>query len=236
MWRTKPSRSWAVAAIAATLVGCASGGLGEPGGEPIPDMEGFARGLAAATTPAAPHQVNFDWSLDEGGSRVNGRGVVRVVAPERIRVDLFGARGETYLSAALVDDAYRLPPAASGAVTLPSPALFWAALGILAPPQGAELASATRQEQAIELRFATPAGETFAYTFLASGPESAEEYRLERLERAGQQGVIETVTLEWDADRPARTRYRDWSAYRDLSLELEAPRTVSSFPDDIWTP
>lgn len=202
-------------------------------------MEGFASGVAAATIPAGPQQVNFDWTLDEQGSRVSGRGVVRIEAPERIRLDLFGARGETYLMAALVGGQYRLPPAAAGAVSLPSPSLLWAALGVLRPPSDAALASAMRAEGNVELRYTTAAGETFVYTFSEQGDPGAAgnaDYRLHRLERAGDQGVVETVTLDWDADDPARTRYRDWSAYRDLTLQIQEVRTVDSFPGEIWRP
>lgn len=232
-------RRLTVLTFAGLLAGCATGTLAPPGGEPIPDMEGFARVVTAATVPAGPQQVNFDWSLDEQGSRVNGRGVVRVEAPARIRLDLFGARGETYLMAALVGEQYRLPPSATGAVSLPSPSLLWAALGVLRPPADAALASARREEGDIELRYITEAEETFVYSVSERGdPEAggATEYRLLRLERAGGQGVVETITLDWDESEPTRTRYRDWSAYRDLTLQIQEVRQVDSFPGDIWRP
>jgi hypothetical protein len=96
-----------------TLTGCGAGGLQAPGGQPVPDPAGFAAELRASTVPAGPQQVNFGWTLDERGSRVRGRGVVRSEAPRRIRLDLFGPRGETYLMAALVEGEYRLPAAAA---------------------------------------------------------------------------------------------------------------------------
>src|SRR5690606_35671031 len=109
------------------------------------------------------------------------------------------------------------------------------------PPRGGVLQSATREGAEVELRYTSPAGETFVYHFLSADPPAAEPgkqtYRLLRLERAGNQGVIETVTIEpGDGGSPATTRYRDWSAYRDLTLRFEAVREVTGFPPDIWTP
>src|SRR5215207_7239487 len=86
---------------AVLLAGCATAGIPEVTGEPVVDGTTVAADLRAAALPMGPFQVNFSWSLEEGGSRASGRGVVRVEAPERIRLDLFGPRGETYLVAAL---------------------------------------------------------------------------------------------------------------------------------------
>jgi hypothetical protein len=214
--------------------GCAATQLAEPAGEAAPDPAGLAREVAAATLPTSPLQVNFAWTLDEGGSRVDGRGVVRVEAPERARLDLFGPRGETYLMAALVGEEYRLPPGASAAVALPSPALLWSAVGVLEPPSGAELSSATTTDTGADLRYRTPSGEIFAYTFTR---DASDDYRLATLERAGGQGVIESVRLERGPDGAlSRTRYRNWSEYRDLTLDVQEIRENSSFPPDIWSP
>ena len=83
-------------ALVSALAGCASSGLPEVTGAPVADAGSVASRLASTTLPASPFQVNFGWTLQEGGSRASGRGVVRVEAPERIRLDLFGPRGETF--------------------------------------------------------------------------------------------------------------------------------------------
>jgi len=217
----------------AVLAGCATGGLAEPAGRAVPDPSAFERQLRLATLPGTPQQVNFAWSLDEGGSRVRGRGVVRHEAPQRIRLDLFGPRGETYLMAALVGEEYRLPSEATGAVALPSPSLLWAALGVLEPPVGASLSAATEAESRAELRYDTSNQEIFAFTFVIESGE----FRLSRIERAGRQGVIETVQVERAPDGSiARTRYRDWAGFRDLTLEVETVRIADPFPPNIWRP
>jgi hypothetical protein len=230
------SNTWVGSALVLLLgvSGCAVGRLGEPTGEPVADPQAFELELRRTTLPTGPQQVTFAWTLNEQGSRVQGRGVVRLEAPERIRLDLFGPRGETYLIAALVGDEYRLPAQATGAVALPSPSLLWAALGVLEPPRGAQLSSATQADGRAHLRYQGQGDEIFAFAF----EESAEgSYRLTRIERAGRQGVIETVNVDRAADGAiTRTRYRDWAEYRDLTLEVEAMREAPPFPGNIWRP
>src|SRR5690606_40379626 len=50
-------------------------------------------------------------------------------------------------------DEFRLPPAATQAVELPSPALLWAALGVFRAPPGGTLASATAGEGGASLTY-----------------------------------------------------------------------------------
>ncbi len=221
-------------ALAVSVGGCGGARLGAPMGDPAPDPSALAASIQAATIPATPQRVTFSWNLDEQGSRVGGRGVVRAESPQRIRLDLFGSRGDTYLIAALVGGEYRLPREAANAVTLPSPSLLWAALGVLDPPPGATLTSANTTAGSAELRFSTPNGEVFAYSFVRV--DSA-QFVLETLERAGPRGVVETVSLDRAGNGAiSRTRYRDWAAFRDLELVVEEVVPSSAFPPDIWRP
>lgn len=216
------------------LTGCAATGVVQQAGQPVADPSEFVGELRSETIPATPQRITFGWTLDEAGARVRGRGVVRVEAPERIRLDLFGPRGETYLTAALVDGQYRFPSSATPAVQLPSPALLWAALGVLHPPSGAALQAATTEQGRADVRFADAAGELFIYSFVMDGND---QYQLTRVERAGSRGVLETVTIERnDAGAIATARYRDWTAFRDLDLTVEEVRSESPFPATIWRP
>jgi hypothetical protein len=230
------SPRWNVSALVVLLglSGCAVGRLQEPAGQPVADPQAFELELRRTTLPAGPQQVTFGWALNEQGSRVQGRGVVRLEAPERIRLDLFGPRGETYLTAALVGDEYRLPAHAANAVALPSPSLLWAALGVLEPPRGAQLSSATLRDGMAHLRYQGAVNEVFAFTF-EEAPGG--DYRLTRIERAGARGVIETVNVDRAPDGTiTRTRYRDWAEYRDLTLDVETMRDAAPFPGNIWRP
>jgi hypothetical protein len=225
------ARRAALAVIAATVPACTPGP--EPAGEPVPDPHGFAAAVQQATTPATPLQANFQWTLDEAGSRVSGRGVVRYIAPDRQRLDLFGPRGETYLAAALVGEEFRLPPAATQGIDLPSPALLWAALGVIRPPVAAPLAAASMLDSMAVLRYDLGGDEQLEFRAAHSGGAT----RLLQVERRGRRGVLETIRLEYTPEGTlTRTRYRDWSAYRDLVFETESIRQAASFPDDIWRP
>jgi hypothetical protein len=223
-----------IAGVVSLTLGCGGARLSGPVGEPVPDPSGFAESLRAASLPGTPQQITFGWDLNEQGSRVGGRGVVRSEAADRIRLDLFGPRGDTYLIAALVGEEYRLPPNAENAVALPSPSLLWASMGVLDPPRDATLTSATATENAAELRYSVPNGEIFVFSFQSS---AGGEMRLIRLERASSRGVIETVTVDRGTDGAlARASYRDWTAFRDLALNVESIRDEERFPADIWSP
>lgn len=218
----------------AVVAACATTGAIQPVGAPVENAPEVFADLAESTVPSGPQQVSFGWTLDEAGSRVYGRGVVRHHAPERLRLDLFGPRNESYLSAAMVGEEVRLPPGAAPGAAIPSPALLWAGLGVVRPPPGATLMDASANDEGVTVvRFRAPNGETYQYRLLTAGARP----RLDRVERAGSRGVIETVRLEWGAaDSLSRARYRDWSAFRDLTLELETIRDVETFPDAVWTP
>lgn len=219
--------------LGATLAttGCAAR-VPQPVGDPVADPAELVARYRGETVPPTPRQANFSWTLEEAGSRVGGRGVIRFVAPERMRLDLFGPRGETYLAAALVGDEFRVPAGAAQGVALPSPALLWAALGVFRAPPGGELASATAGDTLSALVYRAQ-----DHRFEYRAQHAPDSLRLAQVERIGPSGVVETVRLEYGPDgQLRRTRYRDWSAFRDLVFELESMRDVESFPESIWTP
>lgn len=213
---------------AAALAACAPAVTqGPPPGTPAPDPAAVEAALRAATTPSGPRQVNFAWELDESGARFRGRGVARFVAPERVRLDLFGPRGETLLAAALVDGEMRIPPIVAQRFRLPSPGLMWGMMGVVAPPAEARLLDATESDGATVLRYAL-GDDVLEYR--------ARGARLESVRRTARGGVAESIDLTHDAGTLQRAQYRDWAAYRGLTLTLESSSDVASFPPDTWTP
>ncbi|HEX6037933.1 MAG TPA: hypothetical protein VFZ20_07840, partial [Longimicrobium sp.] len=100
---------WMTMAAVAALAACAPAARTQtpapaPAQPAAPaDPAVLATETARGTVPASARQLNFGWQLDEAGAGFRGRGVARMVAPSRFRLDLFGPRGETYLAAALVD-------------------------------------------------------------------------------------------------------------------------------------
>lgn len=219
---------WSLLFAILAVSGCTATAA-EPAGAPVADPAALAEELAAATTPESPRQATFSWTLDEAGSRVSGRGVIRYHAPERIRLDLFGPRGETYLIAALVGDEFRLPPTARE-FELPPPALLWGALGVFRPDADAVLEGATIRDDTAVLEYVSPTGHRHRFT--ATGT------RLVAVERFSPSGVLEeSVRPAYsDAGEIARATYVDRRTFRELVLETESNRAVESFPETIWNP
>lgn len=191
------------------------------------DVQRIADEARRATAPASPRQVNFRWELDEAGARFQGRGVARYEAPRRSRLDLFGPRGETYLSAALVDGELRGPPALMGRFELPSPALLWGAVGVVEPPAGARLLEASTRGAETTLRY--QAGED-VLEFRAEGA------RLQSVRRRRGSAVAESIDLTYNDQGLSRAQYRDWAAYRSLNLTIESSTDVEQFSEDTWRP
>jgi hypothetical protein len=108
---------------------------------------------------------------------------------------------------------------------MPSPALLWGALGTVRPPAAARLVSAS----ATQLRY-------------DAGEQGTLEYRLENgalrtVRRLVRGGLAESIDLTRAADGAVqRAAYRDWAAYRTLTLTLESATDVEPFPQDTWTP
>lgn len=211
--------------LAATLAGCASSP--EAPAAAAPADPAIAAAALAGTAPSAPVHAVFGWKLEEPSTRFTGRGVARVTAPYRARIDLFGPRGEAYLSAVLVEDELRLPPGAPSGLVPPAP-LLWSALGVVRPPGDARLVETSVRGERTVLGYDTEQG-SWRYT-LESG-------RLVSVQHEAHGGGRHTVTLTPDATAPApRTAvYRDWLAYRELTLELEQADHVEGFSPDIFT-
>lgn len=201
---------------------------GQPAQPAAPaDPAAIAAELQRATAPASPRQVNFAWVLDEAGARFNGRGVARFVAPSRFRLDLFGPRNETYLAAALVDGEARVPPALGERFALPSPALLWGAVGVVAPPAEARLIESSVNNGTTTLRYQL-GDDVLEYR--------ARGGRLDSVRRTSRGGVAESIDLDYNAQGLSRSQYRDWAAFRTLNLTPESSTDVPSFPDATWTP
>lgn len=229
------------AALVAVLTACAaasaSAGTPPPSPAPAPAAEdatapnpdSIAAALRRASLPSSPRQVTFAWALDEAGSRFNGRGVARYAAPDRFRLDLFSPRGDSFLAAALVDETPRVPPQVEQKFRLPSPALLWAAVGVVRPGSSARLVSATDEGGRVTVRY--DLGDAGTLEYRAHGG------RLDSVRRTKGGGVQETVDLDRDAAGALKAaRYRDQAAYRTLNLTLESSTDVASFPSDVWSP
>ena len=213
--------------LLATLAACGPPPL-PPAGPSTPEAAAAAEQFARRSWPEGARRATFSWELNEAGRRFSGRGVVRYEAPDRLRLDLFGPRGETYLAAALVGDSVRLPVGAQGGVPLPSPALLWGALGVVRPPTGAEPVSFTGELSDATVRYAGPGNQHWEFR--------GGTMPLTRVLRIVPGGVAESVEVRSAGD-VYWSRYRDHGALRTLDLTFDSVTDVQQpFPAAIWTP
>ncbi len=197
---------------------------------PVADSEGAATELRDQTSLDEPLRIFFSWHLNEGGQRVNGRGVARVEPPFRARLDLFLHNGETVIRAAMVDGELRLPAGAPDAL-LPPPDLMWGALGVFRPHGGTRLLGADELEgDAMRLRYGYDDGRELHYQVLTGS------LRMLELLEGGR--VVQRVRLEPVAgDRyPAEATYRNMADFRELTLERDSLQVVAPFDPEIWDP
>lgn len=207
---------------AAALIACAA----RSDAPSLPVDPDAARVAIEANRHAAPLWITFDWEAREREGRFTGEGAARVDAPDRARLDLFGPRGESYLSAAIVDGEILLPPTAA-ADMVPPPALLWGALGVFQPPTGGELTRSVRNGDGLRLEYRA-GNDLWTFEF--------QQDRLRRVELKGRNGARKTVELkgEGTAGLPREAIYRDWAAFTELKLKLGEVEEVDSFPPETW--
>jgi hypothetical protein len=220
-----------VVCVAGTAGGCA--GRAAPASDRQHTGADAVADTAAATHAArenrleAPARLVFDWSLQEREGRFSGQGVTRVAPPDRARLDLFGPRGEGYLSAVFIGGEIRLP-AGSTSAPLPPPALLWSALGVFDPPDGATLTRSVREGRTLHLEYAA-GGQRWKYRFeddtlrFVAWTAPGNSRRTVELEGTGQLGL------------PRQAVYRDWPAFIELRMTLKEASNVDGFTPDTWS-
>lgn len=175
-----------------------------------------------------PTRIDFEWQLNEQGSRVSGQGVARIEPPYRARLDLFHNM-ETAVTAALVGDDLRLPPGAPDDV-LPPVELMWATLGVFRPFAGTELIGGDRLvDDGERLRYQSPGGRELHFDLRGERVEAAEVVE--------DGSVVEWVRLETDPEGryPLRATYRNLVDYRELTITRTGVSDAEPFDPAIWT-
>ena len=202
------------------LAGCATAATGTG----IPDPQAEQR-LEAATMPARPAQVMFDWHMTDRDARFSGRGVLRIDSAYRARVDLFGPRGETLAAAIVEDGTMRVAPQAAEAMLPPAP-MLWASLGVFRRPADAPLTGTRTSGNGISLDYSR-GGTQWRFRF--------EEDRLRAAEwtdGAGRRTVELTGTAALDF--PGQAVFRDWTEFRELTLRVTEVEERAAFEPDVW--
>jgi hypothetical protein len=209
------------------IAGCAST---EPAVEAGPlDAGQLALSAERASALDAPYRIVFDWSLNEPGMRLQGRGVARVEPPYRARLDLFTRSGERITSAAIVDGEVRVPEGLPS--ILPPATLLWGSLGVFRPGREMGLAGGTwRTDGTAELRY-LPAEDAELLVRLSDSRIR------EMVHRSRNRTVEELRLVRGEGERfPREATYRDLTSTRELRMTLESVEHVESYPTDIWNP
>lgn len=196
---------------------------------PVGDPSAAAAQLERDTRLEEPVQITFAWSLNEDRQRHRGRGVARIEPPYRARLDLFTTDLELVLSAALVDGELRLPPDSRDDI-LPPTDLMWGALGIFRPHDVRLLGADRLEGDATRLRYAYEDGMELEYEVV--------DDLLSRLELLDGGHVVQRVELTHDdpSRYPSEAKYRNLTAFRELTIVREGVEPVDSFDPGIWDP
>jgi hypothetical protein len=207
------------------FAGCAST---PPQAEQPPlDAGQLASSASASSALDVPYRIVFDWSLNEPGTRLRGRGVARVEPPYRARLDLFLSNGERVAAASVVGDDYRV--AADGRTELPPPALLWGSLGVFRPGDLSQLRGGRwTSSGAAELRYQHLGGGELLYRLQGSAIDQMEVLRSGRTSE-------DLRLVRVGGERfPREATYRDLEEVRELRIILESVEHVETYPSDIW--
>jgi hypothetical protein len=196
---------------------------GATGGAADPVLE--AR-LDAVTEPTRRLHVVFEWNMTDREFRLSGRGVLRLDSAARVRVDLFGPRGET-LAAAIVEaeDRMRVVPAAAERL-LPPAALLWSALGVFRPPVDAPLVATSVNDGTTQLEYARDATR-WRFRF-----ENDTLRHVEWTATGGRRTVVLTGSSSFGL--PEAGTFRDWTEFRELTLRAAQVEQTTGFDPDVW--
>jgi len=228
--RASAGRAGAWLAGVAVLSAAACSAPPPPPPPPPIDAERLLATLERRTKLEEPARILFEWSLNEQGVRVSGRGVARIEPPFRARLDLFMGNGQTIARAALVDDDLRIPPGVPEGI-IPPPHLLWTALGVFRPGADAAFLGARSETGGdISLRYLYANGQELKYRVVGGEIRGAE------LLEGGH--VVQRVELDQDREEryPGEATYRNLAAFRELKLTKQSVENVESYPPDIWYP
>lgn len=188
--------------------------------------------LPTTALDGRPHQLRFDWRYADETFEARGEGVVRVLAPDRARLDFFLTNGLAGGYAILIGDSLHIPGADLVRRVLPPPPLLWAALGQLRVPASVDTVVRRR-------------GDTlFADLGQFRGRDAAQaegrawrvhfmERSLAQVEHVVDGRRIEQVVRQRDDGR-WRVEYLHPRARRRLDIVVTDTSFVERFDDAIW--
>jgi hypothetical protein len=226
--RTRVVRSIALATLTTVFAAaCAS-----PAARPLVGAPTVAV-LPPTALPATPTVLRFTWTYKDETFEANGDGAVRVLGPDRARLDFFLRNGMAGGYAILIGDTLLVPGIDLVKRMLPPVPLLWASLGRLAVP-------ATRDT------VARVDGDTLRADLgsLRGQDASAADGRAWRLAFAGRHltrvdriedgKVIESLTRARGERGTSQVQYIPERGKRRLSIAVTDSSTVEGFDEAIW--
>lgn len=187
---------------------------------PLAGIAAPVRSLPSGSAPAGHQKITFKWELHDGDMAAKGEGVARIASPDSVRLDLFLGGGFGGGAAVLVGDSLRVPGNDMARRLIPPRALLWAALGRLQVP--AEPDTVVRVDGTVT-RADIGSPVHWRVTFRGD--------TLSRLDRVEGDRVQEWV----ERGAAGAVQYKNESAHRTLSLDIQRADAVPSFDPSIWS-
>jgi hypothetical protein len=216
----------AVAFLLAVLLAACAPAVRPLSGTPTPSL------LPPAVLPSRPMQLQFTWDYSDDTFNANGDGAVRVLPPERARLDFFLKNGSAGGFAILEGDSLIIPGPEMTRRLLPPPPLLWAALGRLAvaPTRDtiARIDGDTLRVDMGSLRGGDARradGTAWRLTFAGT--------RLARVERIERGRMVEWISRT-RGTAGETIRYNHETARRRLTIVIADTTWVEGFDEAIW--
>ena len=196
---------------------CGGGSLGTP--TPVQDPSRAVQEVRESNPFPATSQIIFEWNVREPDLRLEGRGVTRLQAPDRARLDLFTGNSEAVLAAGLVGD--ELWVREERALDfVPSPALLWAFLGTFRPGEDATPLDGEFDGDDFRLDYGLPDGDELQYLFRSG--------RIAQVEVHQEGHAVHRVLLAWEGggELPSEATYRNLSSHSQLKVAVDTVERV----------
>jgi hypothetical protein len=197
-----------------------------PAGVFVPASPAEFRSVAARTAPGGPLLLTIRWRYDDGETPVSGRGAVRLVPPDSLRLDV----GMPILGRAtlvLAGDSVWAQPDRIVSQVLPNRALVWAMFGVVRPPDG--LASVERSQTADHRVYRVAGADGIVTTLELRG-----DTLLGASQARGERPVGRLELTRDSAGMIVRAEATDFEHSARFVVNVEHREAGGPFPHEIW--
>ena len=183
--------------------------------------------------PETSAAIRFRWRYEDERARWAGRGTARITPPDSLRVDYTGPLGLGSGAGVVVGDSVMwADPAEDFRRLVPAIPMFWAALGIVRPPE---------PDARVFTRADSASNRSVRYWRFVAGQDTLDyalrsgvERELHAEWRRNGDIVARSVTRYDGARRPASSRVDFPDAPARMEFSVVAIDTASAFPPALW--